>query len=165
MGDYRHKATGEVKSQGEWRAANPNVSMPRVWNQHVLDALSLEPVLESQAPTVGPYQTAERNGVARNSEGKWVWAWQIRDMFSDYTDDNGVHHTKAAQEAAYQADIDAAKAASIRLERDALLPETDWTALSDVTMTAEMATYRQALRDITAQSGFPHSVNWPTKPE
>jgi len=32
-------------------------------------------------------------------------------------------------------------------------------------MSAEMATYRQALRDITAQEGFPHSVVWPAKPE
>lgn len=56
------------------------------------------------------------------------------------------------------------KAANVRLERDKLLAETDWMALSDVTMSAEMATYRQALRDITAQEGFPHSVNWPVKP-
>lgn len=53
----------------------------------------------------------------------------------------------------------------VREERDRKLAETDWMALSDVTMSAEMATYRQALRDITAQAGFPHSVTWPTKPE
>jgi hypothetical protein len=38
------------------------------------------------------------------------------------------------------------------------------TALSDNTMSTEMAAYRQALRDITAQGGFPYSVTWPTKP-
>jgi hypothetical protein len=32
-------------------------------------------------------------------------------------------------------------------------------------MFPEMATYRQALRDITLQPGFPHNVTWPTKPE
>jgi hypothetical protein len=36
--------------------------------------------------------------------------------------------------------------------------------LSDVTMSAAMTTYRQALRDITDQEGFPYSVTWPTKP-
>ncbi len=81
-------------------------------------------------------------------------------MFS--TDEDG---TKAEKEAAYQAGLDAAAAKSVRDERDSLLADTDWMALSDVTMSAEMTTYRQALRDITAQAGFPHSVTWPTKPE
>jgi len=53
----------------------------------------------------------------------------------------------------------------IRQERNRLLADTDWMALSDNTMTPEWASYRQALRDITAQTGFPYSVNWPTKPE
>jgi hypothetical protein len=80
-------------------------------------------------------------------------------MFS--TDAEG---TKAEKEAAYQAGLDAEAAKAARSQRDSLLAATDWTALSDVTMSAEMATYRQALRDITAQEGFPHSVNWPAKP-
>ena len=54
--------------------------------------------------------------------------------------------------------------ANIRVKRDSLLQETDWMALSDVTMSAEMTTYRQELRDITVQAGFPYSVTWPTKP-
>ena len=53
----------------------------------------------------------------------------------------------------------------IRAERDRLLAETDYLALSDNTMSAAMTTYRQALRDITGQAGFPTSVTWPTKPE
>lgn len=52
----------------------------------------------------------------------------------------------------------------IRAERDRLLAETDYLALSDNTMSAAMTTYRQALRDITGQAGFPYSVTWPTKP-
>ena len=63
--------------------------------------------------------------------------------------------------AAYQADLDAKAAASVRATRDAKLAETDWTALSDVSMTPEMAVYRQALRDITQQAGFPNTVEWP----
>ena len=53
---------------------------------------------------------------------------------------------------------------AIRNKRDQLLKETDWMALSDNTMTPEWASYRQALRDITDQTGFPYSVVWPTKP-
>lgn len=51
-----------------------------------------------------------------------------------------------------------------RIKRDSLLAETDWTASTDVTMTAEMTAYRQALRDVPAQAGFPTEVNWPTAP-
>lgn len=85
-------------------------------------------------------------------------------MFSDYTDEGGVFHSRQEQEIAYQAVQNDISAASIRLERDKLLSETDWMALSDVTMSAEMAAYRQALRDITAQEGFPYNVTWPEKP-
>lgn len=51
-----------------------------------------------------------------------------------------------------------------RSERNRLLSETDWMALSDNTMTPEWASYRQALRDITSQEGFPYAVEWPSKP-
>ena len=51
-----------------------------------------------------------------------------------------------------------------RNKRNALLKETDYMALQDVLMPAEIATYRQDLRDITDQEGFPESVIWPTKP-
>jgi hypothetical protein len=51
-----------------------------------------------------------------------------------------------------------------RDERNVLLSETDWWGASDRTMTAEQASYRQALRDITDQAGFPTNITWPTKP-
>lgn len=49
----------------------------------------------------------------------------------------------------------------VRAERDAKLAATDWTASTDVTMTAEMTAYRQALRDVPAQAGFPNTIDWP----
>jgi hypothetical protein len=52
-----------------------------------------------------------------------------------------------------------------RVERDRLIAETDWWAMSDLTMTDAQATYRQALRDVPEQSGFPNDITWPTKPE
>ena len=58
--------------------------------------------------------------------------------------------------------VDPAKEA--RAERDGLIAATDWWALSDRTMTAEQTAYRQALRDITGQAGFPTNITWPTKP-
>ena len=48
--------------------------------------------------------------------------------------------------------------------RNQLLKETDWMAGTDVVMTEEWKAYRQALRDVSLQSGFPSEVTWPTKP-
>jgi hypothetical protein len=161
MGEYRHRVTGEVKTQGEWRSANPQISLPRTWNQIVLDTLNIEAVFESPQPEAGKYQTAVRNGVKKDAKGNWVQAWAVVDMFKD--DAEG---TKAEKEAAYQAGLDAEAAKGIRAERNRLLSESDWTQVLDapVDQTA-WATYRQALRDITSQTGFPSSVVWPTKPQ
>jgi len=67
-------------------------------------------------------------------------------------------------EAERQADAVATQAASVRQQRDALLTETDWTALSDSTLTTDMAAYRQALRDVPEQEGFPYTIIWPSRP-
>ena len=54
----------------------------------------------------------------------------------------------------------------IRQERNTLLSECDWTQVSDAPVNqAAWQTYRQALRDVTSQEGFPYDVTWPTKPE
>ena len=52
----------------------------------------------------------------------------------------------------------------VRAHRDHLLANTDWTALVDGTLSTAMATYRQALRDVPTQEGFPYAVTWPSKP-
>ena len=52
----------------------------------------------------------------------------------------------------------------IRDKRNTLLQKTDYLALSDNTMSAEMTTYRQALRDLPASTSNPDDVVWPTKP-
>ena len=72
------------------------------------------------------------------------------------------------------AEIDkAAPMKELRVQRDAKLAETDWTALSDVTMADNMKTYRQALRDLpahkdgkdaTLKDGVLENVKWPLKP-
>ena len=57
-------------------------------------------------------------------------------------------------------------AADARKERDAMLVETDYTQLSDAPVNAQAwANYRQALRDLPEQSGFPGDITWPTPPE
>jgi hypothetical protein len=70
-----------------------------------------------------------------------------------------------------QAEIDYAQAPiilaeSVRNYRAELLAETDWTQLADVPQAIKdlWATYRQALRDVPQQAGFPENVTWPQKP-
>ena len=63
-----------------------------------------------------------------------------------------------------QADHDTA-AALVRDERDRRIAVTDWTVLGDAkTVKADWKTYRQALRDVPEQAGFPYAVEWPTPP-
>ena len=52
----------------------------------------------------------------------------------------------------------------LRTKRNQLLAETDYLALSDVTLSPEMAEYRQALRDLPANTTDPTNPVWPTKP-
>tara|TARA_S200002703_G_scaffold68424_2_gene59417 strand:+ start:420 stop:776 length:357 start_codon:yes stop_codon:yes gene_type:complete len=57
-----------------------------------------------------------------------------------------------------------AKWEDIRIKRNQLLAETDFYALSDVTMTTEMSNYRQQLRDLPTSTSNPDDVVFPTKP-
>ena len=163
MGEYRERTTGEVKSQGEWRAAFPNMSLPKVWNSNVCDAMNIDPVLESPAATTTAYQTSVRDGVEQDSKGNWVEKYVARDMFAD----DAELGTKAEQEAAYQATLDATTAERHRVTRNSKLAETDFYALSDVTMASNMKTYRQALRDLPTHKNWPNleDADWPTAPE
>ena len=70
-----------------------------------------------------------------------------------------------ARKSAWEAGANDRAAADVRNQRDALIAATDWWVLPDRTASSEQLAYRQALRDITTQDGFPHSVVWPTKPE
>jgi len=165
MSEYRIRATGEVKTQGQIRNDNKNMSLPRVWTANVCDALGVDPVLAAPAPAPsGDHKIVVRNGAVEDANGNWVQAWVEREMFTEYTDDDDVVQTVAAQKTAYDTRKSEELAAQERAERDRLLKETDHYGLSDVTMSDAMATYRQALRDVPQQDGFPGTITWPTKP-
>ena len=71
--------------------------------------------------------------------------------------------------AQYQASqpTESQRAESVRAERNQKLKETDWTQLDDSPGQSKLAwaTYRQALRDVPEQTGFPWEVQWPNEPE
>lgn len=156
---YRIKSTGEIKSQGELRKMFYNTSFPRIWDESVLDHIGVDPVFESPTPTTTRYQTANKNGVELKNN-KWMWAWTIGPVFTDNEE-----ATAAAQEAAYVQQIDDKQATAARADRTKRLADSDWTQLADSTADKEAwATYRQALRDITDQAGFPWTITWPDAP-
>lgn len=169
MGEYRNRTTGVVMTQGQIRAANPNMSLPRVWKAATLDALDLDPVLRSPAATVGDYQVSVRDGVVQDANGNWVENYVARDMFADTTED-GVTTTKAEHEATYQAGLDAKTAEGHRTTRNKLLADSDWTQMNDSPLTNEektaWATYRQELRDISDLDAWPNldDADWPVAP-
>ena len=162
MSEYRERKTGEVKTQGEWRAAFKNMSLPKVWTSNVCDAMNIDPVLPSPAATTSAYQTSVRDGVEQDSKGNWVEKYVAKDMFADIEGGK----TKSEQEKEYQATLDATTATNHRSTRNSKLAETDWTAMSDVTMADNMKTYRQALRDLPTHKNWPdlEDADWPTKP-
>lgn len=170
MSEYRNRITGAVNTQGEIRRSMPNTSLPRVWTADICEFLGIDPVLAAPAPAAsGEYKVVSRNGVTQDANGNWVEAYVERDMFADYVDEEGVTVTKASQEEAYTANKDAEAATTARATRDGLIASCDWMAIKafegGTTVSAEWATYRQALRDVSAQEGFPNDITWPEKPE
>ena len=71
-----------------------------------------------------------------------------------------------AQQAEWAAGADDRAAAEVRKERNSKLNITDWTQMPDYNGgdKSAWATYRQSLRDVPAQSGFPNDITWPTEP-
>ena len=166
MSNYIKLSTGEIKSQGGWRSANKHMSLPRVWTAGTLTDLELTAIFAAPKPSCTDLQQVVGNGVTTDAKGNTVEAWSVVDKFADTTDEDGVVTTKAEHETAYTASLVAAQEASVRTDRDSRIALTDWTGMSDVTMAADMATYRQALRDITAHASFPdlEKEDWPTAP-
>ena len=70
-----------------------------------------------------------------------------------------------ARISSWEADADNRAAAQVREERDEKLAATDWRASVDLTLSTEWANYRQALRDVPSQAGFPNTITWPSEPE
>jgi hypothetical protein len=149
---YRIRATGQVATQGEVRGMYANTSFPKTWSPELVEELGLDVVFESPTPTTTVYQTAFKDGVEQDAQGRWVWKWSISEMDDD---------AKAAK------DAEAAK--GVRTTRDKLSAETDWIVIKNLELNQNVPgiweVYRQNLRDVPAQAGFPHNVTWPTKPE
>ena len=166
--EIRLRSTGEVLNEGDFRirfAQNlPPVPLTQEWlNTYISDPAG-DIVLEGPQASGGTvYQYSMRQGV-EHVEGKWYTKYVLGPVFIDTVVD-GVTTTAAQHEAVYKANKDAERAANIRSNRNQLLKDCDWTQIEDSTADKEAwATYRQALRDVTNQDGFPWTINWPDAP-
>ena len=128
---------------------NSSVSFPKEIPSEILSDFDVYQVVIQEKPDITASQKAEMNSTPTFVNGEWVYEWSISN--------------KTQQEIDFDND---SFASNIRRIRDSLLAKTDWYALSDVTMSAEMAAYRQALRDITNHADFPYLTDedWPEAP-
>jgi hypothetical protein len=135
-------------SIGDLRKDNRHISFPKVVSGELLASYNVFPVSSSPIPEVD-YTKVVREGAPKLVDGVWVQVWDISDATSE----------EIEQRLARLSDM-------VRRDRNTKLSESDWTQVPDAPVDqAAWKTYRQALRDITSQQGFPHEVTWPTKPE
>lgn len=146
--EIRLRDTGQVITESEFRSLHPNISLPSQLVAELLDSLGADPVFNGPQAQPTRYQVAYRDGV-EEINGKWFTKFSVADMDAD---------TIAA--------VDSKHAELIRADRDIRLANSDWTQVADAPVDkAAWATYRQALRDVPLQSGFPWDVTWPSTPE
>jgi len=156
-------------SVGQFRRDNPQTSFPKQIPNTILRRYAVYEVTELDKPAYDPLvQTLVRGTPTREVIRMKTEA--------DCTDpDTGEVNADQVGQPLYGSEWEVAHTvqnmeqsvaeANVRSKRDGLLSETDWMALSDVTMSDTITAYRQALRDIPSQAGFPTNVTWPTKPE
>ena len=135
---------------GHLRRDNPNTSFPRNLSAETLAAWGMVTVTVPDAPSYDARtQRLEQTNVPVQVNGAWILQWNVAN--------------KTAEEIAQH---DAQIAEANRNQRNGLLAQTDYLALTDNTLSAEMAAYRQALRDITLHANWPNLAegDWPVKP-
>lgn len=164
--EIRMQDTGNVVTEQEFRAMFPNTGFPAQLTADIINEFGGDVVLEGPQASGGDrYQYSQRQGVEQ-VDGKWFTKYVLGPVFTDRpATETEPAMTAAEQEAAYKAGKDAEQAKAVREDRNRRLAETDWTQLQDAPVNQQAwANYRQALRDVTAQAGFPWDIAWPEKP-
>lgn len=127
-------------SSDELRRENPGTSFPDEITDETFAAYNVVRVVETEVPDFDS-KTQRVTQSLRRIGPDWTQSWTVEQLPED----------KAS--------------ANVRGYRNFLLKSTDYTQLADAPGdTTAWATYRQALRDIPAQDGFPFTVTWPTEP-
>lgn len=134
-------------SKEQLKKDNPNTTFPKEISEELLRIWKVFKVVVDPIPTKSPSQLVFQDEQPQLIDNVWRLGWSIR----DYS----------------QEEVEELKNI-IRAERDTILAQSDWTHVTDSVLTetqkASWATYRQALRDISSQAGFPFEIQWPVKP-
>lgn len=131
----------------------PNTSFPNTSFFLPLEGQNLEmygvvTVENKQPPSFDSRTHRLEEGTPINNNGKWEQSWNLIELSEERK--NQIENNKKE---------------SVRNERNIKLSASDWTQLPDSAVNKALwAQYRQELRDISKQSGFPWNVNWPEPP-
>lgn len=145
----RLRSTGEVIADTVFLALHDNVSFPVPLRQQDIAEFDADLVWDGVPPTPGQFQSVVEDGVEQIN-GQWVTKFKAvswpQEQIDAYTD---------------------TQKQSVRHARNQKLAECDWTQGKDIAdnISTAWAAYRQALRSIPEQAGFPWDVQWPTQPE
>lgn len=137
--------TPEVYTIRQLRRANPDVSFPNAISDATLAKYDVYPYTRPEQPIYDNLTHIVVDDTLRQDvEGNWFMPWVVLQLPEDQA------------------------ASNVRSQRDSLLADTDWIVIkaseTGAPIPEEWVVYRQALRDITSQEGFPFAVTWPTKP-
>lgn len=134
-------------NQSQIRSSFKNVSFPQIITDDLLQEFQIFPVAEVTKPTVD-YTKNVSEGEPVNSDNHWEQTWVVTEATAE----------EIQERTNFQASL-------VRNQRNQLLSASDWTQLADAPVDSlTWAVYRQGLRDITTQTGFPWEVTWPVKP-
>lgn len=130
------------------KQAHPNTSFTLPLVASELTDFGVVEVVDTDQPAFDPRTQRIEESSPVLVDGVWRQQWSITSLSADEI----------------QA-IEDSQAQSVRIERNRRLADCDWTQLIDAPIDATpWVTYRQALRDITTQPGFPFNITWPTQP-
>lgn len=122
------------------KSDNPNTSFPATISASTLADYSVYEVVLTPRPIVDS-STHIVTQTVKEIDGTWTQTWNVEQLPKD----QAVHN--------------------VRADRSERLADCDWTQLPDAPVDrGAWANYRQALRDVTVQPGFPWNVQWPESP-
>lgn len=162
----RNRETGDLVIASAFKALFPSTSFPTAITEDIYDAFGFDIVYKGELPPLtSPYQTHVQQG-AEELDGTWYTKTVLGPVFEEYLDSDEETVTVEAQLAEHKLNIDTLAVEQLRGQRNIKLAQSDWTQLIDSPSVnqEEWAEYRQQLRDVPSQEGFPFEGSWPVDP-
>jgi hypothetical protein len=142
------------------KLANPNTSFPVTVSDATMAEYGAMRVYFSTQPVLSDTQLSEEDTPVFDVDAqRWAQGWRVREMTAEeIVERNTVREAELLQRNTTQANV-------VRTTRNEKLAASDWTQLSDSPADKSVwAAYRQSLRDVPSQAGFPWTITWPEQP-